>query len=81
MAIHTPAMTADKLTTTGTPSSNPRHAALSPPAPAPPGALLEYVAMCNALDENAMALLPPTAMEPLESASAGDSTPATDAAP
>ena len=38
------------------------------------GVLLEYVAKCKALDENAMALLLPAAMEPLESASAEDST-------
>ena len=33
------------------------------------GALLEYVAKLKALDENAMALLLPAAMEPLETAS------------
>ncbi|KAI0712775.1 armadillo-type protein [Cerioporus squamosus] len=37
------------------------------------GVLLEYIAKCKALDENAMALLLPAAMEPLESASAEDS--------
>ena len=37
------------------------------------GVLLEYVAKCKALDENAMTLLLPAAMEPLESASAEDS--------
>ncbi|RPD60690.1 hypothetical protein L227DRAFT_501246 [Lentinus tigrinus ALCF2SS1-6] len=36
------------------------------------GALLEYVAKCKSLDENAMALLLPAAMEPLNSASAED---------
>ncbi|TFK83295.1 hypothetical protein K466DRAFT_498737 [Polyporus arcularius HHB13444] len=37
------------------------------------GVLLEYVTKCKALDENAMVLLLPAAMEPLETASAEDS--------
>ena len=58
----------------------PRRVVHARPRPTP-GALLEYVAKWKALDENAMAPLLPTAMEPLESASPGDSKPATDAAP